>query len=218
MATPKGKTELVSAHILMSLLIPSWMKNTFTTQHHGGDESDETRNLEDRRDHSMNIQEIGTLEDDTGGRQESSRRRPPERMPPEFTAAYPYTLHNIGMTRRKKMAMLRDLQSHIKEAVKVQTQENTDIVIWTSTLKRKIMEHPGTMYCSVPTHGPKRQKNRYSTHQPLPGARRICYLEHHGKVLYLTRKFQKIEFQLMDQEGEDLSAAMGTVKTIDSPP
>ena len=72
------------------------MKRTFTTQHHGGDESDETRNLEDRRDHSMNIQEIGTLEDDTGGRQESSRRRPPERMPPEFTAAYPYTLHNIG--------------------------------------------------------------------------------------------------------------------------
>ena len=143
----------------------------------------------------MNIQEIGTLEDDTRGRQESSRRRPPgrERMLAEFTAAYPHTLNNIGMSRRKKMAMLRNLQGHMKEAVKVQTQENTDIVIWTSTLKRKIMEHPETMYCSLPTHGPKRQKNRYSTHQPLPGARRICYLEHHGKVLYLTRKFQKIE-------------------------
>ena len=79
------------------------------------------------------------------------------------------------------------------------------------------MEHPKTVYCIVPTHGPKGQRGRYLTHQPLPGAQRICYLEHHGKVLYLTRKFQKIEFQLMDQEGEDLWAAMGTVKTIDSP-
>ena len=115
------------------------------------------------------------------------------------------------------MAMLRDWQTHMKEAVKVQTQENTDIVIWTSTLKRKIMEHPGTMYCSVPTHGPKRQRSRYFTRQPLPGARRIRYLENNGEVLYLTSNFQKIEFQLMDQEGEDLWAAMGTVKTIDSP-
>ena len=147
-----------------------WMKWTFTTQHQGGDENDETRNLEDRRDHSRNTQEVGILEDDTRGRQESSRRCPPERMPPEFTAAYPYTFHNMRMSRRKKMAMLRDLQSHLKEAVKVQTQEGTDVVIWTSTLKKKVMEHPETTYCVVPTHGPKRQRSRYLTHQPLPRA------------------------------------------------
>ena len=33
----------------------------------------------------------------------------------------------------------------------------------------------------------------------------------------LTNTFQNIEFQTMSQEGEDLWAAMGTVKTIDSP-
>merc|ERR1711951_174463 len=55
------------------------------------------------------------------------------------------------------------------------------------------------------------------TRQPLLGAQRIRYLGHHGEVLYVTSNFQKIEFQLMDQEGEDLWAAMGTVKTIDSP-
>ena len=122
------------------------MKKTFTTQHHGGDESDETGNLEDRRDHSMNTQETETLEEGTEGGHQSSRRRPPgrEKMPSEFTAAYPHTLNNIGMSRRKKMVMLRDLQSHMREAVKVQALENRDVVIWTSTLKRKIMEHPET--------------------------------------------------------------------------
>ena len=125
-------------------------------------------------------------------------------MPSEFTTAYPHTLNNIGMSRRKKMAMLRDLQGHMREAVKLQALENTDVVIWTSTLKRKIMEHPETIYCAVPTHGAKRQRSRYVTHQPLPGAGRIRYLEHQGEVLYLTSTFQNIEFQLMSQEGEDL--------------
>ena len=34
--------------------------------------------------------------------------------------------------------------------------------------------------------------------------------------MYLANTFQNIEFQTMSQEGEDLWAAMGTVKTIDS--
>ena len=189
------------------------MKRTFTTQHHGGD--DEAGNLEDRGGYNMNSQETETLEEGTEGGQQSSRRRPPRViMPSEFTAAYPHTVNNRGMSRRRKMSMLRDMQSHLREAIQIQTLEDTDIVIWTSTLKRKIMDHPETMYRAVPMQRSRGQRNRYGRH---PGAQRVRYLEHQGEVLYLGSTFQNIDFQTMSQEGEDLWAAMGTVKTIDSP-
>ena len=110
--------------------------------------------------------------------------------------------------------MLRDMQSHLREAIQIQTLEDTDIVIWTSTLKRKIMDHPETVYRAVPMRRTRGQRNRYGRH---PGAQRVRYLKHQGEVLYLGSTFQNIDFQTMSQEGEDLWAAMGTVKTIDSP-
>ena len=115
------------------------------------------------------------------------------------------------------MAMLRDMQNHMREAVQVQALENRDVVIWTSTLKRKIMDHPETIYCAVPMLGAKKRRSRYVRHQPLPGAQRIRYLEHQGEILYLAATFQNIAFETMSQEGEGLWEAMGTVKTIDSP-
>ena len=110
--------------------------------------------------------------------------------------------------------MLRDMQSHLREAIQIQTLEDTDVVIWTSTLKRKIMDHPETIYRAVPMRRARGQRNRYGRH---PGAQRVRYLEHQGEVLYLGSTFQNIDFQTMSQEGEDLWVAMGTVKTIDSP-
>ena len=201
-----------------------WIEETL---HHSGDERDEEGNLKNRGDYGVNSQETATpddnmdetLEEGTEGGQQSSRRRPPRViMPSEFTAAYPHTVNNRGMSRRRKMSMLRDMQSHLREAIQVQTLEDTDVVIWTSTLKRKIMDHPETIYCAVPMRRARGQRNRYGRQQPLPGAQRIRYLEHQGEVLYLGSTFQNIDFQTMSQEGEDLWAAMGTVKTIDSPP
>ena len=110
--------------------------------------------------------------------------------------------------------MLRDMQSHLREARQIQAVEDTDIVIWTSSLKRKIMDHPETIYHAVPMQRSRGQSNRYGRH---PGAQRVRYLKHRGEVLYLESTFQNIDFQTMSQEGEHLWAAMGTVKTIDSP-
>ena len=180
-------------------------RETLRAQCHGGDDGDEAGNLEDREDHSMNNQETETLEAGTEVGHQSSRRHPPgrERMPSEFTAAYPHTLNNIGMSRRKRMAMLRDMQNHMKRAVQVQALENRDVVIWTSTLKRKIMDHPETIYCVVPMLGAEKQRIIHIRHQPLPGARRIRYLEHQGEILHLAATFQNIAFETMSQEGEE---------------
>ena len=114
------------------------------------------------------------------------------------------------------MAMLRDMQNHMREAVQVQGLEGKDVIIWTSTMKQKIMDHPETIYCVVPMLGAKR-RIRYVRHQPLPGAQRIRYLEHQGEILHLAATFQNIAFETMSQEGEEAWEAMGTSKIIDSP-
>ena len=146
------------------------------------DHSEDGRGKEEENlEEEYSIQETETPDDNIDetleeGSQQSSRRRPPRViMPPEFTAAYPHTVNNRRMSRRRKMSMLRDMQSHLREARQIQTLEDTDIVIWTSTLKRKIMDHPETMYCAVPMQRSRGQSIRYGRH---PGAQRVRYLKH----------------------------------------
>ena len=125
-----------------------------------------------------------------------------DRTPPAFTAAP--IKNGIVMTKKKQLMLLRNMQNHVKEAVQLQELDGKDIIIWTNTVKRKIMDHPDTIYCVMPkSKGAKMQ--------------RIKYLEHQGDILHLNATFQNISFQIMSMEGEKAWEAMGTRKIIDSP-
>ena len=99
--------------------------------------------------------------------------------------------------------MLRNMQDHVKEAIQLQGSEGKYITKWTSTVKRKIMDHPDTIYCVMPSL--VAQKHR------------IRYLEHQGEIIHLSATFQNISFEIMSMEGEKAWEAMGTRKIIDSP-
>ena len=86
----------------------------------------------------------------------------------------------------------------------MQSMDRKDIVIWTTTLKRKILDNPDTVLCVMPILGENMQ--------------RVRCLEHQDDILHLNSSFQNISFDCISIEGEKAWEAMGTRKVIDSPP
>ena len=161
-----------------------------------------------KQDHEATNDEVQDATATAGIKSQSSRRPQVnitrmDRMPTAFTVAQSLTKNGIAMSRKKQLMLLRSMQSHMKEAVQLQGLEGKDITIWTSTVKRKIMDHPDTICWVMPKPGDKMQ--------------RIRYLEHQGEILHLSATFQNIPFELMGMEGRMAWGAMGMRRAVDSP-